>query len=158
MTEPARGYVWESFQPGNQVALRHGAYCARLIDPMADELIAQIRPTVTWWQPCDEPTIRSWGRAEASIERVSSWLAERGGEIDDDGEVRAAANLLIRLESRAESLRSKLGLDPLSRARLGKDVSSARLDLARLWATEDQDATDAVRGPEIDVQTPETDA
>lgn len=31
-------------------------------------------------------------------------------------------------------LRDRLGLAPLSRARLGKDVASARVDLAALWA------------------------
>ena len=37
-------------------------------------------------------------------------------------------------------LRARLGLDPVSRARLGKDVASSKLDLARLWAEEDRAA------------------
>ena len=36
----------------------------------------------------------------------------------------------MRLETTAERLRARLGLDPLSRARLGRDVSATRVDLA----------------------------
>jgi hypothetical protein len=50
--------------------------------------------------------------------------------------------LLDRLEARAESLRARLGFDPLSRARLGRDTVASELDLARLWAAEDLHVSD----------------
>jgi len=40
---PARGYKWESFQPGNTVASTHGAYSPIRLAPRAEELQAVIR-------------------------------------------------------------------------------------------------------------------
>ena len=60
-------------------------------------------------------------------------MEDKGGDIDDiDETVRPAADLLARLSARCESMRSKLGLDPLSRARLGRDVAASKVDLAKL--------------------------
>lgn len=54
----------------------------------------------------------------------------------------ALANALHRSEGRARMLRNDLGLSPLSRARLGRDVLGARADLALIWAAEaDGDGT-----------------
>jgi hypothetical protein len=60
--------------------------------------------------------------------------------------VASVVEQLHKHEVRAMQLRARLGLDPLSRARLGKDVASQKLDLARLWAEEDR----AVRDGAVD--------
>jgi hypothetical protein len=138
MGESARGYVWPPFAPGNEVGVRHGAHSSRRVDPIAAQLLAAVDGDsgVTWLRPVDRPALAAWARAEARIQLVSDWLADRGGDIDDAGQVRPAVALLNRLEARAESLRGRLGFDPLSRARLGRDVAAASLDLASLWASE----------------------
>jgi hypothetical protein len=43
-----------------------------------------------------------------------------------------------QVEARADRKRQQLGLTPLSRARLGKDVASQQFDLAKLWAEVDR--------------------
>jgi len=58
-------------------------------------------------------------RCEARIQLLTEYLTDAGGDLDDDGGVRAAADLLTRLESQAMNHRARIGLDPLSRARLG---------------------------------------
>jgi hypothetical protein len=145
----ARGYSWAPFRPGHTLSTRHGAYSPRKVDPLAAELVERTAPTVTWWQQCDMPAVWAWARVEARIQLVTEYLAEVGGDLTDDGEVRAAADLLTRLESQAMNHRARIGLDPLSRARLGRDVAATQVDLARMWAVEDL-ADDS--GPEIDVQ------
>lgn len=146
----ARGYSWPPFEPGNLAAKTHGAWSDRLVDPLAQEIIAEMTPVVTWWTPADMPTVAAWARTEARIQLITSWLGEQGGDLHDRevplgasghtltelGAVQPAAQHLSKLEARAESLRSKLGLDPLSRARLGKDVAGAQVDMARLMADE----------------------
>lgn len=143
MGEPARGYSWPPFEPGNVAALTHGAWSPRKVDPLAREILVATAQHVDWWTPADQTSAWAWARAEARVQLVTEWLADHGGTLDDDGTVKPAAELLLRLERTAQSLRSVLGLDPLSRARLGRDVASARVDLARLWAAEDAaDATE----------------
>lgn len=158
MSASTRGYSWPQATPGNTLAVKHGAWSPRKVDPIARELVAAIAPTVTWWQACDGPAIWAWAQTEARCQLIAEWLADRGGDapdIDDIEEtVRPAADLLTRLTARCESMRSKLGLDPLSRARLGRDVAASQVDLARLWASEDagtdEPAPDALIDPETE--------
>jgi hypothetical protein len=119
----------------------HGAYCPRRVDPLAAELVEAIASHVDWWRPCDAPSIWRWARLEARVQLLSEWLVERG-DLDDDENVRPAANLLARLEARAESMAARLGLDPTSRTRLGRDVAATNVDLARLWVSETPEIDD----------------
>jgi hypothetical protein len=136
-----RGYSWEPFKPGHTLTLRHGAWSPRHIDPRARELVDQVAPGVTWWQACDWPAVWAWARTEARCELLIEWLADKGGDLDDDDNVRPAADLLTRLSGQAANMRSRLGLDPLSRFRLGRDVAASRVDLAKLWADDDDEAS-----------------
>jgi hypothetical protein len=139
-----------NFEPGNVIGLRHGAFSPRRVDPLAAELVRTVTADVDWLRDCDRPSLWAWARVEARIQLVSEYLADSGGDIGDDDTVRPAADLLTRLEAQASGMRSKLGFDPLSRARLGRDVSATQVDLARLWATE------ADTGPETATEAPET--
>ncbi len=126
------------FEEGNTAALTHGAWSPAVVEPKALEILEAVRPTVTWWTAADEPAVQSWARTEARVQLIHAWLVERGSELDADGEPLGAANMLTRLEKQAESLRNRLGLDPLSRARLGRDVAATQVDLAALMAEEVQ--------------------
>ena len=124
------------FEPGNTAAVTHGAWSAAIVEPLALELLEEVRPTVTWWTPADEPTVQAWARVEVRIRRITEWLSEHGGEITAEGDVVGAANMLSRLEKNAESLRSKLGLDPLSRSKLGKNVAQGQHSAAQAMAAQ----------------------
>lgn len=128
------------FEVANELRTTHGANSPRRVDPLMTALLSAVAGDdveLSWLRPADQPSVRAWARTEARITLVSEWLALHGGDLDEHGEVRAASHLLNRLEARAESLRSKLGFDPLSRAKLGKDVAATGVDLAKLWMAED---------------------
>lgn len=115
--------------------------------------------------------VMGWARAEAVVDLLSDWLSgqdleagltevtrsaeteDREGGRDEGGRVtrksvsRRTAGVLEQLrkhEVLAMNLRAQLGLSPLARARLGKDVASQKADLARLWA--EQDRAEAAAG------------
>ena len=94
------------------------------------------------------PAVQAWARAEAIAALLWDYLAERdieaalterieGTETEDRGEggsvrrtsvsrrVMSVLDQLHKHESRALHLRSKLGLDPLSRARIMRDLGIA---------------------------------
>jgi hypothetical protein len=147
MTTPARAYSWPPFAPGNTVALHHGAYSPRKVDPLAAELVEQaIAVTDYLAEPAYRPALWAWGRAEARVQLLEEWLAEHG-QLDDDGKPRPATELLEKLERRAAAERVQLGLTPLARARLGRNVAAAHVDLARLWAEEGAEGPQEPPGP-----------
>ena len=132
---PARHYKWEPFQPGHELSMRHGAWSERRVAPLAARLVAEVVEGNSYLQDAAYASaLQSWGRTEARIELVTTYMLEHG-DLDGDGSVRPAADLLNRLEARAENLRARLGLDPLSRSRLGLNVSQT-FDLAKHWHVE----------------------
>jgi hypothetical protein len=153
----ARGYKWADAEPGNLLALRHGAYSPRFVDPLAAELatVAERQaaedgsPVAFLRDVTHRPALLAWARAEAQCQLLSEYLARKGDEAGDgvgdlaDPRVHAAYALLHRAEARAERMRSRLGLDPLSRARLSRDLTAATVDVARLMAALDDGSDDA---------------
>lgn len=128
------------FQPGNEAAVRSGAYSPRKVDPLAKELVDQVLvdPATGYLQAAHwRPALWAWARAEARVQLLTEWLANQvgdGDQIPDPGDerVRAASLELHRAEARATTGRTRLGLDPLSAARLGRDKTAAMLDTAQL--------------------------
>lgn len=120
------------FQPGHELSIQHGAYSPRKVDPLAAELVERLLqdPTVGYLQtPAYRPALWAWARAEAQVQLLTEYLEQRGkGGVGDLGDerVKQAYLLLHRAEARADRSRARLGLDPLSRARLGKDVAQGR--------------------------------
>lgn len=121
--------------------MRHGAYSPRKVDPLARDLVAQtIEHLPQLGSPQWAPAMWAWARAEAQAQLLVEYLAKAGEETGDgigDLEleaVRAAYLLLHRAEARADRSRSRLGLDPLSAARLGRDKAAATADMARVMA------------------------
>lgn len=167
----ARGYSWPPFEPGNEVATRHGANSERHVGPLAEQIATALltHPDTPPYvrEPSYAAVVRAWSRAEAVVELLWNWLGEHDLDgaltdlttTDEDAElskgsmskhttskhVESVLTQLHRHEVRAMNLRSRLGLDPLSRARLGKDVASQRVDLARLFADMQSAKTDEGR-------------
>lgn len=129
---PANDRQHPDFTPGNTVSTHHGAYSPRRVDPLAAELVERMTADddVGYLRtPSVQLALWAWARAEARVQLLTEYLAARaedGVGDPDDKRTRAAWIMLDRAESRAESGRARLGLDPLSRARLGKDVAQGR--------------------------------
>ena len=105
-----------NFTNGNLARVTHGAYSDRRVNPIARELVSAVlearpdledHPAATW----------AWGRAESRCLLVEAWL-EENELIDPDGKIVPAAQLANQFEKLAMSLRTRLGLDPQSQARL----------------------------------------
>jgi hypothetical protein len=135
------------FEPGNQVSvgnrsnLTHGVYMPRMFDPLAKELVDLVLedPELGYLtSPRWRPALWAWARAEAQVQLATEYLA-RDGELSYDGmgdldesRIVTAELLLHRAEARATTGRTRLGLDPLSAARLGRDRAAASVDIARV--------------------------
>ena len=132
------------FAKGNELAATyHGAYSPRKVDPLAAELVAVVLndPQASHAHAAHHrPALWAWARAEAQVQLLTDYIAVKAeaagdgiGDLDDD-RVKAAYLLLHRAEARALSGRARLGLDPLSQARLGRDRAAAGVDMAQLMA------------------------
>jgi len=130
------------FAPGHELSVQHGVYSPRKVDPLAEEIVSAVLadPMLIYLEGY-RPALWAWARAEAQVQLLTEYLAKRAdsdGLPDlDDARTVSAYRELHRAESRAESGRKRLGLDPLSRARLGKDVATgqaAAMDVAAVMA------------------------
>ncbi len=129
-------------ESGNQLAEKHGAWSSRVFDPVAKELVAAVLTQVTYLaEPSYEAAIWAWARAEARVLVLSAWLDEQG-PLDENGAPRPALAALKDFENLAARQRQRLGLDPLSRAQLGRDVAAQQVDLARLYSSLDEKEDD----------------
>lgn len=131
-------------QPGHELTLHHGAYSPRRVDPLAKDLVELMLadPALGYLTaPAYRPELWAWARAEARVQLLEEYLDGRAGDesVPDPGDerVRSAELALHRAEARAASGRNRLGLNPLARAKLGKDVAqgqAANADVARIMA------------------------
>lgn len=146
------------FEPGHTLSMRHGAYSPRRYEPLAEEFVEATleharqpgSATAYLLEPSYRPALWSWAKTEAQLQLIEEYLAdhgdEAGGFIDGEGEMRGPANYWLRLSASAARQRDALGLTPMSRARLGRDVAASQVDLARLMADLDEDEGDGVDG------------
>jgi hypothetical protein len=133
MPGPARGYKWKDATAGNFLNLRHGARSPRKVDPMAAELIAGVLqdrpdlarfPEATW----------AWARAEARCILFADYLLEYEPWSEEGQKVSAWVH---RVESQAQHMRERLGLDPKAEAELLReqaDATHATFDVEALRA------------------------
>lgn len=130
------------FQPGNQLAVTHGAFSAARTDPIARRYLDEIAgdPTLGYLdQPRFAAGLWLWASAMAKVELLQAWVDDQAIEdaADSDRGKTSALELLRKWMATAQTWAARLGLDPLSAARLGKDVASTRVDLATLLSKRD---------------------
>jgi hypothetical protein len=131
-TTGRRGYSWPPFEPGNEMALRHGALSERKVDPIAAQLAAELvrdRPDLQRFPEA----VAAWSRAEARCLLLESWFADHG-LLDDEGKATASERLLASSERLAMQLRERLGLDPKSEAELAQSQADAARSVVDLDA------------------------
>lgn len=118
MGDPARGYSWAPFQQGNQAAMTHGAASPNVVRPLADAIAAELLEQAPWLRSqLYTGTVGALAWVEAQCVLIREWL-DAHGLLDGEGMPRPAATWLVKLEARAENLRARCGLDPLSMAKL----------------------------------------
>lgn len=131
---PARGYSWAPFQPGHFKSKKHGAYSDRVITPLAAEIanaVCEARPDLQ--APEMQPAVLAYARSEAQLELLTAYVDQHGA-FTDTGEPCSAEKHRLRLDTQTANHRSRLGLDPLSKAKLGKDIAATQVDLAQIFA------------------------
>ena len=119
---PARGYSWPTAEPGNTLALRHGAQ-SRYVITEADELAGILLDCTPHLSDADVPAGRDYCIAQVRAWRFASGLEKHP---EDEANTERASRELHRWLSRAEKARARLGLDPMSRAALAVDEITAR--------------------------------
>ena len=125
------------FEPGHTLSLRHGARSPRMLGPIAERLMAELVEAAPWCQrPAFTAEARSWAWAEARCVVLREWTDQHGLLSD---EALLAAGELARAETRAASARDRLGLNPMSMARLMATISQASA------GTEGDDALEALK-------------
>lgn len=134
------GTVWEPafpgqrppFQPGNTIQpIDHGIYSPRTVDPIARQYIADVErdPSTAYLaQPRFAAALASWASARAKVQLLEEWVDSLriDAAADSDRGKTSPLELLRKWTVRADNQAARLGLDPLSAARLGKDVAQGR--------------------------------
>jgi hypothetical protein len=114
----------EPFRAGHTLSLKHGAYSARVVEPLAAELLASYleeRPDLAW----AHGTVERLARTEARALLLDRWLADHG-MFDEEGEFRSRVIQEWRfLERQGDSICHSLGWTPRARAAMMRDESLA---------------------------------
>lgn len=116
------------FQPGHTLSMRHGAYSERRIGPLAEQLAADLLADPTTPDYLREArfagAVLAWARAEAVVRLYLAWLDAQDLDKPARGAL-AVLEALRKAEAAAATARSRLGLDPVSRAKLARDLATA---------------------------------
>jgi hypothetical protein len=127
-----RGYSWPQAEPGNTLAVKHGATSPRQVEPLAAELVATTLAAAPFLaEPSFQPAVQAWARAEARCALLATYFDEHG-LLDAQGNPRPATKLMTSLESLALKLRTRLGLDAASRAGIESSLTSTAVSRAAL--------------------------
>lgn len=141
------------FKPGHELSLVHGARSDRRIAPLAADHKRKLLegpdcPPYLLTDTSYEPVIDQWAWTHGQVDLLRAYVDEHGiiAALTDYEEheetekqakdkttrsgtsrhVRGALDALHRAETRLANLGSRLGLDPVSRARIGRDLSQSR--------------------------------
>lgn len=112
------------FEPGNQVARKHGATMPGVVAPIAAGIGRELPAVAPWTdRPAFAGAVASLAWTEAQIGLVRDYI-DAHGPLDSKGRPTSATKLADQLETRAQRLRDSLGLTPLALARLLGQLST----------------------------------
>jgi hypothetical protein len=127
--EPAFPGQRPPFGPGNEINLRHGARSERKIAPRAqavlDDLMADPSLPSYLHDASYRGALAGLARAEAVVDMLEEYVAGMTLRQSTTGAL-PVLEQLRKWMATAQSHRRALGLDPLSRATLTKDLVTAR--------------------------------
>jgi hypothetical protein len=152
-------------KPGSKINRTHGGTDPERISAVSAQILTALlnSPDCPQWlhDTSYNWELLAWSEAEARVTLMRAWLNEHGivrgmTEVTVSEEVETSSgdkstvtrvlnaekidgmfNSLHKAETLAANRRAALGLTPVSRARLGKDLAASQFDLARFWAEED---------------------
>jgi hypothetical protein len=120
------------FAPGNDLSLRHGVYSPRKIGERSAVVVAQLleQPGVGYLQaPEYRASVWRYAQRQAKADLMHDRMLEHGEVCAEVTGCQVCESLERRwreFDTAAAKASERLGLDPLSRARLGKDVAQGR--------------------------------
>jgi hypothetical protein len=119
------------FAPGNSLAVTHGASSPARVDPIAqryvDELLTD-EGTRYLQAPRFQSALWHWAQAQAKVQLLTEWVDGMTLQqaADSARGQTSPLELLRKWMATSQTWAARLGLDPLSAARLGKDVAQGR--------------------------------
>lgn len=128
------------FAPGNEISIKHGAFSSKRVDPIANRFLDEYEsdPTSAFaHMPRFRAQVWNWAIAMARVELLDEWVSGMSMEaaaFSGKGQV-SPLELLRKWIATAQTLSSRIGADPLSAARLSKDITSAKRDDAATLLT-----------------------
>lgn len=135
---PARGYRWPDAEPGNTLAVRHGAQSPRLVSERAAALLAEMSEQWPWLEECDAVLLDVLTKAKARYDMLDAYAT---GVIEGTVEayprtgypqtgIEAVPDRVWQSLQRQENIiiqaTAKLGFTATDRAQLFKDAGMAR--------------------------------
>lgn len=139
MIDPKTGLEWvpefegqrPPFQPGNTLAVTHGAYSPARTDPIAQayiDALMQDEGLHYLAQPRFARAVQQWAVTQAKVDLLSDWVDSMDIQqaADSAAGKTSPLELLRKWMTTAQGYAQRLGLDPLSAARLGKDIAGTR--------------------------------
>lgn len=120
------------FAPGNDLSLRHGVYSPRKIGERSAVVVAQLleQPGVAYLQaPEYRASLWRYAQRQAKADLMHDRMLEHADTCAEIAGCQVCESLERRwreFDTAAAKASERLGLDPLSRARLGKDVAQGR--------------------------------
>jgi hypothetical protein len=127
-----RGYSWPPFEPGNEIATLHGAKSPRRVDPVAQALaewVTSLDGLDHLREPRFAPAVAAWARQEAVVLLLSDYCArlsiEQATVPQRKGASSSSLEILRQHEATAATMRARLGLDPMSAAKLQRELVEA---------------------------------
>lgn len=129
----ARGYSWADAEPGNTLAVRHGAYSPAIVGAKADELRPMVTAAAPWTAAPEfagtlELYVRTLATALLGLEHIASVTETKGyGAVPN--RLVESVNAMTNTAMRAGTL---LGLDPRAKAQIQALTASTESSLAGL--------------------------
>lgn len=119
------------FAEGNELAVKHGATSPRKVDPVAQALAVELLAdsAVEYLRaPRYASAVQAWALAEAKCALISAWVDGMPIALAAESKQGQTSplELLRKWEATAQTHRARLGLDPVSAARLGKDLAQTK--------------------------------
>lgn len=114
------------FAAGNLAGVRSGAWSPRLVAETVEELRPDLQAIIDeapWITALDRHAVEDYLLDRARLERLEQWLAEKGDRDADDQLRDRDIRELSTLRRRCMDHRARLGLDPVSRLRLERDLA-----------------------------------